>query len=62
MFFAFLGLLNKSDLFEPLGYEIRPDYSFPLRDLYILITRTIVEGSGSLDVLGKVIGCEQVSY
>jgi hypothetical protein len=62
MVFAFLGLLNKPDLFEPLGFTIRADYVSPLRDIHISLTHTVIEGTRNLDILGQVIGLELVSY
>jgi hypothetical protein len=62
MIFAFLGLLNKPDLFDPLGFDLKADYTIPLRDLYIRLTRIVIESSKSLDVLGQVDGNESVSY
>jgi hypothetical protein len=61
MVYAFLGLLNKPGLFTPLGYTIQPNYSAPLRDVYISLTRTVIEGSRNLDILAKVVGDEPVS-
>jgi hypothetical protein len=61
MVYAFLGLLNKPGLFIPLGYTIQPNYSAPLRDVYISLTRTVIDGSRNLDILAKVVGDEPVS-
>jgi hypothetical protein len=61
MVYAFLGLLNKPGLFIPLGYTIQPNYSAPLRDVYISLTRTVIEGSRNLDLLANVVGDEPVS-
>ncbi|PMD14461.1 hypothetical protein NA56DRAFT_711037 [Hyaloscypha hepaticicola] len=58
MVYAFLGLLNKLGLFIPLGYTIQPNYSAPLRDVYISLTRTVIEGSRNLDILAKAVGDE----
>jgi hypothetical protein len=61
MIFAFLGLLNKPDLFDPLGFDLKADYTIPLGDLFIRLTRIVIEGSKSLDVLGQVDGNDSVS-
>jgi hypothetical protein len=61
MVYAFLGLLNKPDLFTPLDYTIHPNYSASLRDVYIALTRTIMDGSRNLDIFAKTIGGEPVS-
>jgi hypothetical protein len=61
MVYAFLGFLNKLGLFIPLGYTIQPNYSAPLRDVYISLTRTVIEGSRNLDILAKVVVDEPVS-
>ena len=61
MVYAFLGLLNKPGLFAPLGSTVKPDYSAPLRSVYISLARTFIDGLKNLDLLSQVIGDEPVS-
>ena len=61
MVYAFLGLLNKPGLFAPLGFPVKPDYSAPLRSVYISLPRTFIDGLKNLDLLSQVIGDEPVS-
>lgn len=61
MIYAFLGLLNQPALFEPLGFQITPDYLTPLRECYISLARTVIEGSRNLDLFAE-ISAHEVRY
>ena len=60
MVYAFLGLLSKPNLFDQPKFTIKPDYSASLRDVYIDLARSFIEGTQRLDILGRVSGHEPV--